>query len=456
MDSAQPAALSLEGPATSALLGRLGSANQAFALLQPGEGVGRQPVHVVYGGAHLFRADTAHKIGALALRSLRQQFPDAEALGRVLGLGPLAAAVLARVEQKLAREAVEDFRIDFEDGYGNRSDAEEDGHAVQAARAVAEGLRAVTLPPFLGLRLKPLTDELAPRAVRTLDLFVTALCSATGGALPPGLVVTLPKVQLPEQVAALATVLGRLEERLRLAPGLLKLELMVETPAALIAPDGRVPLRALVAAGNGRCIAAHFGAYDYLSACDLTAAVQSLGHPACDFARQVMQVSLAGSGVRLSDGATNVLPLARHRAAQDGALTPAQEQENAGAIHAASALHYRNVRHALAQGYYCGWDLHPAQLPARYAAIAAFFLEGLAQATARLQNFLAQAAQATRVGEVFDDAATGQGLLNFFLRGLGCGALTAEEGLAAGLTLDELRSRSFAQIVAGRRSQLPR
>ena len=452
MDPSHAAALSLEGPSASALLNRLGEANRAFALLQQGEGAGRQPVHVVYGGAHLFKADTALKIGALALQSLRQQFPTAEALGRVFGIGPLADTVLSRVAHKLAREAVEDFRIDFEDGYGHRTDAEEDGHALQAAQNVAEGLRVGTLPPFLGLRVKPLTDQLAPRAVRTLDLFVTALASATGGVLPPGFVVTLPKVQNPEQVSTLASLLGLLEERLRIAPGLLKLEIMVETPAALIAADGRIPLRALVSAGNGRCIAAHFGAYDYLSACDLTAAVQSLGHPACDLARQVLQLSLAGSGVRLSDGATNVLPLARHRTQKGGPpLTAGEECENAAAIHAASALHYRNVRRALEQGYYCGWDLHPAQLPARHAAIAAFFLEGLAPATARLKNFLAQAAQATRVGEVFDDAATGQGLLNFFLRGLGCGALTEEEALAAGLTLEELRSRSFAQIVAGRR-----
>ena len=448
---------SLADAATSALLARLAEEQQAFAGLHPGEGDGRQPVHVVYGGAHLFKADTARKIGALALQSLHQQFPDAETLGRVLGLGPLAAAVLSRVEQKLAREAVEDFRIDFEDGYGDRGDAEEDGHAVQAARALADGLRAGTLPPFIGLRLKPLSGGLAPRAVRTLDLFVTAVVAATGGALPANLVVTLPKVAIPGQVAALAALLGLLEERHRLAPGVLKLEIMVEAPAALIGSDGRVPLRALVAAGAGRCVAVHFGAYDYLSSCDLTAAVQSLAHPACDFARQVVQVSLAGSGVRLSDGATNVLPLARHRAAPGGPpLTGAQEQENAAAVHAASRLHYQHVRRALDHGYYCGWDLHPAQLPARYAAIAAFFLEGLAPATARLKNFVAQAAQATRVGDVFDDTASGQGLLNFFLRGLGCGALTEEEALAAGLTLEELRSRSFAQIVRGRRGQLPR
>ena len=453
-----PSPVSLDALATAPLLERLGEANRAFARLQPGPGVGRQPVHVVYGGAHLFKPDTARRIGALALQALQQQFPDAETLGRVLGLGaPIAATVRERVQQKLEREPVEDFRIDFEDGYGDRTDAEEDGHAVQAALALAEGMRAGTLPPFIGLRVKALSEVLAPRALRTLDLFFTALLDASGGALPKDLVVTLPKVVVPEQVATLAALLGLIEARFRLAPRSRQLEIMVETPQAILDAEGRSPLRALVAAGEGRCIAAHFGAYDYCAACDLTAASQSLTSPACDFARHFLQVSLAGTGVRLSDGATNVLPLPRHRAPPGGPkLTAAQAEENTAVVHAALRLHYGHVRTALAHGFYCGWDLHPAQLPARYAAIASFFLEGLGQATARLDNFLAQAAQATRVGEVFDDAATGQGLLNFFLRGLGCGALTEEEALAAGLSLDELRSRSFLEIIRGRRGQLPR
>jgi len=59
-----------------------------------------------------------------------------------------------------------------------------------------------------------------------------------------------------------------------------------------------------------------------------------------------------------------------------------------------------------------------------------------------------KAAQATLVGDVFDDAATGQGLLNYFLRAMNCGAITEEEAVAkSGLTLDELRGRSFAKIL---------
>jgi hypothetical protein len=105
-------------------------------------------------------------------------------------------------------------------------------------------------------------------------------------------------------------------------------------------------------------------------------------------------------------------------------------------------------------GYYQGWDLHPAQFPTRYAAVYAFFLEGLDQAGQRLSNFVESAAQATLVGEVFDDAATGQGLLNYFLRAINCGAIDEEEATSrTGLTLDEIHTRSFLAILEGRTSQ---
>jgi hypothetical protein len=87
----------------------------------------------------------------------------------------------------------------------------------------------------------------------------------------------------------------------------------------------------------------------------------------------------------------------------------------------------------------------------RYAAVYSFFLEGLDQASLRLRSFVEKAAQATLVGDVFDDAATGQGLLNYFLRGTGCGAITLAEAKSTGLTLDELQSRSFLKILQGRR-----
>ncbi|HEX8693532.1 MAG TPA: hypothetical protein VF746_14010 [Longimicrobium sp.] len=434
---------------------RLRKVNQALARQYPGDEGARQPVHTVYGGAHLFRADTAVKLGALARRALEEYAPDAATLVEAVGLpgGVLAGRVYARVADKLAREPVEDFRLDFEDGFGHRPDAEEDATATSAAGEVARGLAEGTLPPFVGIRVKPLTEELHERSVRTLDLFLTALLENTGGRLPPGFVLTLPKVTAAEQVDYFGDVLETLEARLGLEPRSLRFEIMVETPQAVVGPDGRAALPALVRAGTGRIAAAHFGAYDYTAGLGITAAHQHLRHPACDFARHVMQVSLAGTGVRLSDGATTAMPVPVHRAAPEGPpLTAAQLAENRAGMHRAWRLHYDDVRHSLAHGFYQGWDLHPAQLVTRYAAVFAFFLESVEPAAARLRNFVEQAARATLSGGVFDDAATGQGLLNYFLRAINCGALTEAEALEmTGLTLDELRGRSFLHILQSRR-----
>ena len=414
-------------------------ANAAVAATYPGETGDRQPVHTFYGGAHLFTAGLAPKLGAIALRALDEYAPTAPALADALGLSAhgdlaLAATIRERVAAKLRREPVEDFRIDFEDGYGNRPDTEEDGHAEAAALEVARGLDAGTLPPFIGIRIKPLSAELHTRSLRTLDLFLTTLVRASGTRLPANFVITVPKLMTPAHVGAVAAACRVLERRLRLGPGTLMLELMIETPQSILAPDGSSALRALVAAGAGRVRGVHFGTYDYTALCGITASWQHMRHQACDFARHMMQVSLAQSGLWLSDGATNVLPVPPD-------------------VHRAWKLHFDDVQHSLVNGYYQGWDLHPAQLPTRYAAVYAFFLSALPAATARLRNFIEKAAQATLVGDVFDDAATGQGLLNFFVRGLNSGALTLQEAAATGLTPEELQGRSFLNILEARRQR---
>ena len=427
------------------------AAHREWARSHPGDPASRQPVHTVYGGADLFRADTARRLGDLALRSLEAYAPDAARFADAIGLDAgIAEAVYERVIAKLETEPVEDFRIDFEDGFGNRPDPEEDAAAETAGREVARGLAEGTSPPFVGIRVKPFTAELAQRAARTLDLFLSALLEASGGRLPGGLLVTDPKVVVPEQVGALADLLDGIEDRTGLAPGSVRIEIMVETPASILGADGRCPLRNLVAAGRGRCDGAHFGVYDYTAALGITALHQDLDHPACDFARHVMQVALSGSGIWLSDGATNVMPAAPHRPREGHALTGVQVAENRAAVHAGWALHYRHVRHSLRHGWYQGWDLHPAQLPTRYAAVYAFYLEALPAATERLARFVERAARATLTGDVFDDAATGQALLNFFLRGLGCGAISEAEVEATGLSREEIATRSFVAILRAR------
>jgi citrate lyase beta subunit len=402
----------------------------------------RQPIHVVYGGAQLFKAETPARLGALALQLIRTYTPDASSFAECLGLPPgeLANSVFERTVRKLEREPVEDFRIDFEDGYGYRSDAEEDGHAVSTARLLARGA-----PPFVGIRIKPLTETLRARSARTLDLFLNALLESRD--LPNNFVVTLPKITVPGQVAELVELLDQAEARHGIKAGALKIELMIETPQNIIDSTGSCGIPKLLEAAQGRCRGLHFGPYDYSASCNIAAAEQRLDHPACDFARHVIQVSAADRGVFLSDGPSTILPIPRHR-------TPANEQqqaENRAVVQRAMRHHFDLVQRSLAHGYYQGWDLHPGQLPTRYAAVYAFFLKSLDAAAARLRNFVDQAAQATLVGDVFDDAATGQGLLNFLLRGVNCGAFTEEEAAASGLTIDELRGRSFLKIMENRR-----
>lgn len=369
----------------------------------------RQPVHTVYGGAHLFQPGSARKLGEIAIRALEAH---ADAMPDIF-----TPAIYDRVMEKLRREPVEDYRIDFEDGFGYRGDAEEDGQAVRAAKQLMEGMERGTLPPFTGIRIKALTPESRLRAFRTLDIFF-AEC---GGKLPPQFVVTLPKITSPNQVAALADAL----DSRRADAGI---ELMIETPQSL---DGA----RLAEAARGRCTAAHFGAYDYTAAIGITARHQDLLHPACDYARFRMQESFAGTDVFLSDGATNILPVG-----------------DPDMVHRAWRLHYKHIRHALSHGFYQGWDLHPAQLPIRYAAVYSFFAEDLEASGLRLRNFIAAAAQATRIGDLFDDAATGQGLLNYFIRAMNCGALGEQEAAeATGLSAGDLRTASFQTIIERRR-----
>jgi citrate lyase beta subunit len=434
----------------------LGEANQAFMRRYPGESNRRQAVHTVYGGAHLFKADSAQRLGAVAWRSLEEYAPDAASLDAALGIGggdDLARIVYDRIKEKLRREPVEDFRLDFEDGYGNRSDAEEDEHSVAAAEEVARGLEQGTLPPFIGIRIKPFNEDLRARSIRTLDLFITALTSTTDGRLPPNFVITVPKIQLPEQVAAAVQLFALLERKIGLTNGTLRIEPMIETPQAIINQRGEIALQSLVEAAEGRCQSMHFGVYDYTASCGITAAYQTMGHPSCDFARQVMLVSLAGTGVHLSDGATNILPVGPERASDGKDLSPSQLAQNREAVHAAWRLGFNDNMHSLRTGFYQGWDLHPAQFVTRYAAVFTFFLEGLESASNRLKTFVEKAALASLFGDVFDDAATGQGLLNFFLRGIACGAITETEALATGLTIEEIRSRSFLKILEERRKK---
>jgi citrate lyase beta subunit len=388
----------------------------------------RQPVHTVFGGAHLFRAGVVERFRALALESLDAHARDAGEFGAAFGIGSreLAERVRARVREKLVREPIEDYRIDFEDGYGVREDVEEDAHAAAAAREVAAGMAAGSLPWRVGIRVKSFSDGERERSERTLRLFLATLMGQAG-RLPPRFIVNLPKIVTVAQVEEFSRLLSACEREHGLEDGSIGLEVMIETPEIVMGPDGVSPLPRLLKVGNTRVDGAIFGAYDFTAALGITAAHQSLRHPACDFARNMMLVSFAGSWVHLSDGATAVLPVPLHAAKDRAELTPVEHEENRRSIHAAWRLHYDNVRHAMSNGFYQGWDLHPAQLVSRYAATFAFFIEGLDAAAARFRNFILKSAQATRLGAAFDDMATGRGLGNHLRRAVSSGAVTEDE-----------------------------
>jgi citrate lyase beta subunit len=417
----------------------LADADRELARGYRGERTGRQPVHTAYLPADRFGPGLAARWGRQALAALQDCAPDPAEFGQAMGLpAALAADVRSRVLAKLIAEPVEDLRLDFEDGYGDRGDDAEDADARRAAEYLAGEVAVGAAPPFTGLRCKSLEPATRRRAVRTLDAFLAGLLSR--GPLPDGFVITLPKVTSAEQVTAMARLCGLLEESHGLAPGALLFEMQVETPQAVLGADGSAVIaRCLHAAHEGRLTGLHYGTYDYSAALGIAAQQQSLEHPVADHARAVMQVAAAGTGVRLCDGSSNVLP----EGGRDQVIQ-------------AWARHARLVRRSLDRGFYQGWDMHPAQLASRYAATFGFFREGLPAAAARLGGYAEHragngvggagtAGGDDRAERVLEEPATARALAGFLVRGLDCGAVTEPE--LAGLVgldraaLDELAGR---------------
>lgn len=392
-----------------------------------GGGGGRQPVHTAYIPAHKFGPGALRDWGGRALAAMDEFAPGPAQLADAMGLGHgLAAEVNPLVRAKLASQPVEDLRIDFEDGYGARADDTEDAHARVAARSLAEALREDWAPPFTGLRCKSLEKDTRRRAIRTLRVFLETLLEHDR-PLPRGFVITLPKVTSAAQVSAMAVLCERLDAALGIGfPQRLCFEIQIETPQAIVGADGAATVARCVHAAPARLTGLHYGTYDYSASLGIAGAYQSLEHPAADYARAVMQVAAAGTGVQLSDGSTNVLPVG----GRDDVI-------------AAWRLHYRLVRRSLERGFYQGWDLHPAQLVSRYAATYAFYLEGLPAAAARLR------AHADRAASGQEEPATIRALADFLVRAQDCGAATdLELAEQTGLKPDQLRiARRSGRIV---------
>ncbi|QIG43581.1 aldolase [Nocardioides anomalus] len=366
---------------------RLAGADAALARDYPGERPGRQPVHTVYVPADRYDAGLVPAYGAAALRALDDH---ARAFADLVGDDEL----VQRVRAKLASEPVEDLRVDFEDGYVGRTDEDESADAERAANALAESQRNGEAAPFGGIRVKCFEAATRGRALRTLTAYVETVREAGGST--EGWVVTLPKVTSVDQVEAMVHVADTLD---------VSFEVQVETPQSILGPDGTALVARMVHAGGERLTGLHYGTYDYSAFVGIVAGQQSLEHPVADHAKLVMQAAAAGTGVRLSDGSTNVLPVG-----------------DPDHVEAAWANHLRLVRRSLERGYYQGWDLHPAQLPTRYAATYAFYRKGLAAALDRLEAY-----QQRVEGGIADEPATARALARYLLRGLDCGAVDPAE-----------------------------
>jgi len=395
---------------------RLEPADRELAALYPGERPVRQPVHTAYVPADQFSLDLPRRWGTDASAALTANGGSPAELASALDMDrAVIEKIYDRITGKLDREPIEDLRIDFEDGYGPRPDDEEDADTLSAARALRESLTTGIAPPFFGIRFKSLESPTRRRGVRTLDLFVGEL--ARSGGLPDGFVVTLPKVTSVDQVQAMMFVCDELERTHGLPPGSLHFEIQVETTQAILGPDGRTRIAPMLHAAAGRCTGLHYGTYDYSASCGIAAEYQSMEHPAADHAKAIMQVAAVGTGVHVSDGSTNVLPTG----------SPA-------AVRSAWRLHARLVRRSLEHGFYQGWDMHPAQLPSRYAAVYAFYLQGLPTATARLRAYVQRADSG-----YLDEPATAVALAGFILRAIDCGAADqADISKAVGLERDRL------------------
>jgi hypothetical protein len=400
---------------------RLADTDTFLARAYPGEDGRRQPVHTVYVPADRYTVDLPQQWGAQAA-DLVAELGGWAALCREVGVADhLVDAVAERAEAKLAAEPIEDLRLDFEDGYGPRPEEVEDADAVAVAERLGEALAAGAAPAFVGLRFKCFEAPTRRRGLRTLDLFLSTLIDRTGG-LPDGLVITFPKVSTVSQVEAMVAVCEAYETAADLPAGRLGFEIQVETPQLIIGADGTAPVAAAIHAGGGRVTSLHYGTYDYSASLQVSAEYQSMEHPVADVAKGIMQVAVAGTGVHLSDGSTNIVPVG-----------------TAEEIRSAWRLHHRLVRRSLEGAIYQGWDLHPAQLPTRYIANIAFYREGFDRAAARLRAYLTKAG-----GAVMDEPATARALARYLYRGFVCGAVTDAE-LTDAVGLDAARLELLAR-----------
>lgn len=378
----------------------LAEVDARLAATYPGDRGEIQPVHTVYVSAADARKDTPQQWGGTAVEMLDRHAELLTELGD--------AATLELVHQRLSDAPIDDLRIDFEDGYGRRDDDAEDADALHAGRT----LHALALRRC-GIRIKGLTTAEMHRAVRTLELVLD-------GGIPDGFVFTVPKIRAAEQVSAAVWLCEALEHAHGLPERALRFELQIESPQAVLGPDGTATVARAIQLADHRCTGLHYGTYDYSAACGIAPQHQALDHPAADHAKAVMQAAAAQTGVWVADGSTQIVPIGT-------------EDEVVQAIR----RHHRLVTRSLSRGFYQGWDMHPSHLVTRWLATFTFFRTAMSAAAPRLQAYLDR-----RGGAVIDEPATAEALATVVLRGLDCGAFGADDvlAIAPGATVPVLRN----------------
>lgn len=362
----------------------------------PGDDDTPQPVHTVYVSAADATATTPADWGAAATELL-----DAHR-DLLTELGDEKAVDAAR--RRLVSTPVQDLRLDFEDGYGQRPDDIEDRDARNAGHTLA------TLgTDHCGIRIKGLTSAERRRAIRTLELVLDA-----AGTIPAGFVFTVPKLRAAEQATAAVWLCEALEHAHGLPARTLRFELQIESPQAILGADGTATVAKALHLSDGRCLGLHYGTYDYSAACGIAPQQQSLDHPVADHAKAVMLTAAAQTGVRVVDGSTQVMPVGTG------------EQ-----IQSALRRHHQLVTRSLERGYYQGWDMHPGHLVTRWLATTTFFRTALTTAGPRLQAYLDR-----RGGVIVDEPATAEALAAVVLRGLDMDAFPLDDVLAVAPSAD--------------------
>lgn len=369
-----------------------------------------QPIHVVYGGAQLFKESTLQNLPLKAREYFAQYVADAQSLRQLLGESwseEESQKIYATVNRKLTERAIEDFRIDFEDGYGVRDDSDEDADAVRCAHIVANyhnQLAAQDEAIAVGFRVKPLGQGTYKRSLKTLFLILNSYAQSRQNRHDQRhqLMITLPKVESALQVALVQDILAAAEHEYGLPHGFFQMEALIENCEAFMSVlHGRSQLLEIVHAAKGRMAGLHFGVYDFNAALGIAPSCQDLHNDASSAAKFLMQLAVGNcENVGLSDGVINVIPVRR-----DG-------QSDSDFVDACR-FNYLKMKKSVEAGFYQSWDIHPSQVWLRMTAMTEFVLRSLPDTIDRLITFHRAAQRAVKTGQVFDDRASVLGLVKF-------------------------------------------